>query len=173
MEKLSDKLTDAGLPHLMADETLILAWVYKLILHDSPKVLALAALITLLFLLIELRSFKKTALVATPLIIGLGIFFALMRLFSLELNMFNIIVLPSMIGIGIDNAIHIYHRYKLAGPGQLDFVLRSTGVAAFLATSTTMIGFGSSLVSHMPGLSAMFVSATLFFPALLKLSERQ
>ncbi len=184
LEKLSAQLTAAGLPHLMADETLILAWVYKLILHDSPKVLAIAALITLLFLLIDLRSFKKAALVATPLILGLGIFFALMRLFSLELNMFNIIVLPSMIGIGIDNAIHIYHRYKLAGPGQLDFVLRSTGVAAFLATSTTIIGFGSSIVSHMPGLrslgilaiiglSAMFLSAVVFFPALLKLLERK
>jgi len=99
-------------------------------------------------------------------------------------NTFNLIVLPSLIGIGVDNAVHIWHRYREEGPGSLELVLRRTGAAAALASVTTAVGFGSSLLSHHVGLRTMgwlailgiactFVSATLFFPALLSLLERR
>jgi predicted RND superfamily exporter protein len=102
---------------------------------------------------------------------------------GIEINMFNLIVIPSVIGIGIDNALHIYHRYLERGPGSLRFVLRHTGAAALLASLTTGVGFGSSLVSHhlglrclgtlaIIGISFTLISATVFFPALLALLER-
>lgn len=184
LENLGQQLTASGIPHLMADETLILAWVYQLILQDTPKVLALAAAVTLLFLLLDFRSAKKTLLVSLPLVVGMGMVFGLMRLCGLSLNMFNIIVLPSIIGIGIDNSIHIYHRYECLGKGTLDKVIRSVGIASFLASITTIIGFGSSLISHMPGLASLgslaiiglgatFISAVVFFPALLLVLEHK
>jgi predicted RND superfamily exporter protein len=180
---LSARLDEAGIPHQVADETLIIAWVYRIIRADGPRLLALACLVVVAFLLVDFRSLRATALVAFPLAIGMLAFVGLLRVTGMEINMFNLIVLPSLIGIGIDNAVHIFHRYREEGTGSLALVVRRTGMAAFLASVTTAVGFGSSLVSHHQGLRTMgwlailgiactFVAATLFFPAFLSLRER-
>jgi len=96
--------------------------------------------------------------------------------------MFNMVVIPSVIGIGIDNAVHIFHRYKHEGRGSIRLVIRTTGRAAFLASFTTAVGFGSSMISHNLGLRSMgflavigiiatFLSATVFFPGMITLLE--
>jgi predicted RND superfamily exporter protein len=110
-------------------------------------------------------------------------FVGIAHLLSMEINMFNMIVLPSIIGIGIDNAVHIFHRYKEEGKGSIMFVVKNTGAAALLASLTTAVGFGSSLISHNVGLKTMgslaivgigstFAAAVIFFPALLTILER-
>jgi predicted RND superfamily exporter protein len=98
--------------------------------------------------------------------------------------MFNMVVIPSIIGIGIDNAVHIYHRYRREGPGSVLAVVRKTGAAVSLASITTAVGFGSSLISHHAGLRSLgllavigigstLLSAVVFFPALLVLLEKK
>ena len=182
LDLLSARLDAAGRPHQLADETLIIAWVYRIIQADGPRLLLLASMVVICFLLVDFRSLRVTALVAFPLGVGMLVFVGLLRATGMEINMFNLIVLPSLIGIGIDNAVHIFHRYREEGTGSLALVVRRTGVAAFLASVTTAVGFGSSLVSHHVGLRTMgwvailgigctFVTATLFFPAFLSLRE--
>lgn len=181
---LSEKITAAGISHSMADETLIVAWIYRLIQKDGLPLLIVAAAVVLFFLAVDLRSFRHLLLVAFPLAIGMGTMLFVAVLSGLELNMFNLIVIPSVIGIGIDNAVHIFHRYKTEGEGSVLLVLRTTGTAALLASVTTGIGFGSSLISHhlglkslgtlaVIGISATFVASTVFFPCLLSLLERR
>ncbi len=183
LQVLSARLDAAGVPHQMADETLIIAWIYRIIRADGPRLLLLAVGVVLCFLLLDFRSLRTTALVAFPLGVGMLAFAGLLHATGMEINMFNLIVLPSLIGIGIDNAVHIFHRYREEGPGSLALVVRRTGVAALLASLTTAAGFGSSLASHHVGLRTMgmlailgiactFVAATLFFPAFLSLRER-
>jgi predicted RND superfamily exporter protein len=179
---LSASLEREGIEHQLADETLIIAWVYRIIRSDGPRLMLLASFVVLCVLLLDFRSLRVAALVAFPLGVGMLSFVGLLGALGFELNMFNLIVLPSLIGIGIDNAVHIFHRYREEGPGSLAKVVRSTGVAALLASLTTAAGFGSSLVSHHVGLRSMgwlailgigstFVAATLFFPAFLSLRE--
>ncbi len=181
---LSKKMDAAEIVHSMADETLILAWIYRLILADGPPLLAVAAAVVLIFLMLDFRSLKRTALVAFPLSIGMLSFIGTMYALGMELNMFNIIVVPSIIGIGIDNVVHIYHRYRDRGLGSIIFVLRTTGTAALLASLTTGIGFGSSVISHHLGLKSLgilavlgiastFIAAAFFFPCLLTLLEKR
>lgn len=180
---LSGRVAAAGIPHQMADETLIIAWVYRIIKADGPRLLLLATLVVVCFLLLDFRSLRVTALVVFPLVVGMLAFVGLLHATGMEINMFNLIVLPSLIGIGIDNAVHIFHRYREEGAGSLALVVRQTGLAALLASLTTAVGFGASLVSHHVGLRSMgwlailgiactFVAATLFFPAFLALRER-
>jgi predicted RND superfamily exporter protein len=184
LKELSGKIKDAGITHSMADETLIIAWIYRIIRSDGPPLLIMAAIAVLIFLALDFRSFKKTVLVAFPLFVGMLVFVASIYALGMDLNMFNLIVLPSIIGIGIDNAVHIYHRYQKHGPGSLVFVVRTTGMATLLASLTTCIGFGSSLISHhlglkslgtlaILGLSSTFVAAVVFFPCFLSLIERR
>ena len=183
LNRLVSQLEREGLEVQAADETLIIAWVYRLVVGDGPRLLGVAALVVFFFLLIDFRSLRHALLVATPLVIGMLGFAASLHLLGRELNMFNVIVLPSVVGIGIDNAVHIYHRYQDEGPGSLLLVVRRTGVAALLASLTTAVGFGSSLVSHHLGLQSLgmlailgicatFLSAVVFFPCLLSLLER-
>ncbi len=50
-------------------------------------------------------------------------------------------VLPLIIGIGIDYGIHVVHRFTV--DNSIEEVLRHTGKAVFLSALATMIGFGS------------------------------
>ncbi len=184
INSLSAKIDSENIPHSKADETLIIAWVYRLIKEDSLPLLTIAAIVVIILLALDFRRVRDTLLVAFPLLLGMGVLFCVLYVWRLELNMFNIIIVPSLIGIGIDNAVHIYHRYKEEGPGSLSTVVRTTGMAALLASLTTGVGFGSSLISHHVGLkslgalavigiSATFLANTIFFPCLLSLLERR
>jgi predicted RND superfamily exporter protein len=184
LDILSKKINDEKIAHSKADETLIIAWVYRLIEKDSLPLLTVAAIVVLILLALDFRNFRDTLLVAFPLLVGMGVLVCVLYLGRFELNMFNIIVVPSLIGIGIDNAVHIYHRYKEEGPGSLATVIRTTGMAALLASLTTGVGFGSSLISHHIGLKSLgalavigicatFLANTIFFPCLLSLLEKR
>jgi len=179
---ISKKLSQKGVSHSKADEILTLAWIYRMIKKDGLWLLGMAAIVVLIILALHLRSFKETLLIAFPLVTGMGLFAFVLYVTEVELNMFNLIVLPSIIGIGVDNTIHIFHRYKSEGCGSVTTVLRTTGMAALMASLTTAVGFGSALMSHHVGLQSMgtlaiigisctFVASTLFFACLLSLLE--
>ena len=60
-------------------------------------------------------------------------------------------------GIGIDNGIYVVHRFWTArdlaeNPLPLD---RSTGQAITLASLTTMVGFGSLMISSHRGINSL------------------
>ncbi len=182
LKLLSSRLAEQGIVHEMADETLVAAWIYRLIVADSGPLLAVAAIVLLFFLAIDFRGVKDTLLVAFPLTVGMMIFVAAMDLLGVGLNMFNIVVVPSVIGIGVDNAVHIFHRYRAEGAGSIRLVVRYTGAAALLASLTTGVGFGSSIVSHNQGLKSLgslavigivatFAAAVVFFPCFLSIIE--
>jgi predicted RND superfamily exporter protein len=183
LNTLAQHLEKAGIAYRLADETLMVAWIYQLIKDDGIPLLAVAGAVVLLFLVIDFRNPRRTALVMLPLAAGMLAFAGMIRALGMELNMFNMVVLPSVIGIGIDNAVHIYHRYEAEGPGSMPLVIRNTGAAALLASLTTGVGFGSAMISHHVGLGTLgllavvgigvtFVADVLFFPCVLSLIER-
>ncbi|MQY55982.1 MAG: MMPL family transporter [Dehalococcoidia bacterium] len=100
--------------------------------------------------------------------------------FGANLNVSSISMIPLVIGIGIDDGIHIVHRYLEEGKGSLPQVIQLTGKAIFLTTATTCLAFSSFLFSSHPsmrslslipiiGLSLCFFGAIVFLPALLRI----
>lgn len=100
--------------------------------------------------------------------------------FGANLNAFSIGMMPLIIGIGIDDGIHIIHRYLEEGKGSLPRVTQLTGKAIFLTTATTCLAFSSLLFSGHPslkfvslipiiGISLCFFGAIIFMPALLRI----
>jgi len=92
------------------------------------------------------------------------------------------IIIPTIIGIGIDNGVHIYHRYKQEGPGSLRKVLRHTGSAIGISSLTTMVGFSGLIFAFHPGLNAIgelaligisltLLAALVILPAVFQLQE--
>lgn len=104
-------------------------------------------------LLIDFRSVTASLLVLLPLGLGLVQMFGLMAWLDIPLNPANMIVLPLIVGIGMDYGVHIVHDYRQQ-TGR--FVLRgSIAVAILLAALTTIVGFGSLMVANHRGLESL------------------
>lgn len=91
-----------------------------------------------------------------------------MAVFDIELNFMNAAVLPIIVGVSVDNAIHIYHRFLESGPASIPMVLRQTGSAALLSSSANLAGFAALFVARNGGLrsvaslSVLGIIATVF-----------
>ena len=115
----------------------------------------------ILVTLFSLRRIGDTILAILPL--GLGIIWTagLMWFFRLQFNLANLVAVPLIIGIGVENGIHIVHRYREEGVGGPALVAGSTGQAVALFSLTTMIGFGSLMVARYYGIFSMGLLLTI------------
>ena len=166
----------ASSPHIIFAEML------ELMLDDAVIAVIVTLLVVSIVLVIDLGSVLSAALVLTPLLTGLAWVTGLMYVLDFRINIYNMVAFPTVIGMGIDNAVHIFHRYREAGPGSLRLVLRTTGVALMATTLTTMVGFAGLVPAHHPalywigtvsllGLGCAFITAVTLLPALLQLLE--
>ncbi|MFH1760892.1 MAG: MMPL family transporter, partial [bacterium] len=172
--KVSDKTT--GMPAIF------------MILIDFMKNKGMLALIIgvcaiILFLLLDFQSFKYTLLAALPLFVGASWMVGLQALFGLKFNMMNFLALPLIVGIGIDDGVHILHRYDIEGRDSMPLVMKTTGRAILLTSLTTMIAFGSwALASHKGtasmgqtlflGVGTCFLSSALLLPSIITIMEK-
>ena len=138
--------------------------------------------LVLLLLLVDLRSFSKALLVFAPLLVGLCLTGGMMAVLGIRIGLYNMLVLPTLMGIGIDASVHLYHAYREHGPGSLRHALTTTGVAVVIAAATTGVGFvGMMIVSHkglqsigvlaVIGILACLLGALITLPLILSLFE--
>jgi predicted RND superfamily exporter protein len=103
-----------------------------------------------------------------------------MGLCGLPLNPANIIALPLILGVGIDNGVHVLHDYLLRRREGQSTISRAIGRGVLVKALTTMIGFGTLMVSSHRGLFGLgfvltlgvgccMVTALVFLPAVLHL----
>jgi predicted RND superfamily exporter protein len=79
----------------------------------------------------------------------------------LQFNLGNLVAVPLIIGIGVENGIHLVHRYREAGERGPMLVAGSTGRSVALFSLTTIIGFGSLMVAKYYGIFSMGLLLTL------------
>ena len=141
-----------------------------LILLQNGLGLSIMSLATVVF------SFRRLSNLYLPLLIVIltAIWtFGLLGLWGVPLNFLTIAILPLLLGVGIDDAIHVLHRYDgerragSSGEAAIDTAVTRTGGALLLTTLTTVVGFCSLLVSRSPmiqqfGLLASFAMLTSF-----------
>jgi hypothetical protein len=162
-----------------ASEAVIVNDLLRVMKEDSALAIPLALLAAYLVLALDFRSLRTALVPLIPLGMGFAWMFAIMWLTGMKLNLYNMVMLPSMVGIGIDSGVHVYHRF-LEG-GDIPFLegMRCTNGALVVSALTTMIGFGSmSLSAHaglaslgtlaLLGLGCTLVTATTVFPLLLQ-----
>ncbi|WPB82052.1 MMPL family transporter [Archangium violaceum] len=184
MDELREVAKARGLVVQVLDPNLIAYRIFELVRVDGPWLLLAAALAVFAMMALSLRSVRRAALVAGPLYLGLACLPAAMHLYGLKLNFINAVVLPNLLAIAVDNAVHLYHRYREEGPGSLSHVVRTTGVAAVVATLSNAAGYGALLTARHPGLRSIgeiallgvvcaSLGTTVLFPAVLALLERR
>lgn len=182
LTRIRTDLRARGIPASILGENRIGARVLREMRSEAPVILTAAGIAVLLILIMDTRSPKKVVLISGALAVGLAWMLGVMYVVNLEINVFNMAVLATIIGLGLDNAVHIQHRYAEEGRGSLPKVVATTGGASFLASATTAIGFGAAVTAHHNGVQTLgwlaligftctFVSSTVFFPAVLRVLE--
>ncbi len=144
---------------------------------------AISALLILVLLWESFRRHRKkhfALLALLPLILGYLWMLAGMKFLGLEFNFANILISPLLIGLGIDNGVHLLHRYL--EDRKIEEATASIAPAILVTSATTMLVFGSLLLARTPGLQILGESALLglgftalfsltFLPALVALRD--
>jgi len=135
-----------------------------------------------IFIIVFIGFRKKTPVYALlallPVAFGIIGLLGISGPLGIGLNMTSIMMIPLVIGIGIDNGIHILHRYKEEGRGSISRVVQNTGKAIFLTTATTCLAFSSFLIAEHPGMRSLgqvpilglilcLIAAIIFLPAFI------
>ncbi len=142
----------------------------------------LALCVISLLLLIVLRSPLDTLLVLLPLSLAALLTVAVGVVAGLPFNFANVIVLPLLLGLGVDSGIHYVMRAREEKAGAVG-ATNSTPRAIFLSALTTVASFGALSISQHPGTASMGLLLTIaivitlvcvlaFLPALLALAGR-
>jgi len=174
LETVSPKIT--GTPPIFLH-------LIRLIGRDGLLATILTIIIVILLLWIDFRSLSFALLGVIPLITGGIWMLGLMKTFGLMLNVVNVMAIPMIVGIGIDDGVHILHRYRFEGLRKTPVVLKSTGKAVLLTSLTTMVGFGSLMTASyrgwvgfgallVTGVGACFVTTILFIPSIIGLLNK-
>lgn len=114
-----------------------------------------------LFLLLVLRDARETAVMLMPL--ALAILYALGATVALGIpfNFANIIVVPLILGIGVDYSIHLVRRYRTGGEPSAELLETGTARGVFFSALTTATSFVSLAFSSHDGMAGMGVMLTI------------
>jgi hopanoid biosynthesis associated RND transporter like protein HpnN len=109
-----------------------------------------AFIVITLFLLILWRRIDDTALVLIPLLLASALTVAAAVLLDIPFNFADVIVLPLLLGIGVDSGIHLVHRVRVAAEDEVNLLATSTARAVAYSALTTIASFGSlGLATHL------------------------
>jgi hopanoid biosynthesis associated RND transporter like protein HpnN len=137
-----------------------------------------ALLAITLYLLIELKSISDTLLVLLPLLLSLLMTAAASVIFDIPFNFANVIVVPLLLGTGIEG-IYFIQRFRTDPPSSGNMLETSTARALFFSTLTTILSFSALSFSPHQGMASMgkllticvcslMITTLILLPALLK-----
>ncbi len=120
-------------------------------------VYAMVLITTFLFLL--WRRTGPVLLVLYPLLLANALTVGLMSVFDIAFNFVNVVVVPLLLGIGVDSGIHLVHRAEtLERDGRAEELLSSTTArAVFYSALTTTVSFGTLALSSHRGVASLGV----------------
>jgi uncharacterized protein len=148
------------------------------------EALGLACLAIGLLLLLIWRRIGDTVLVMVPLVLSGLLLVGLMGALDVPFNFANVIVLPLLLGMGVDSGIHLVQLSRGVGAAPAALLDSTTARAVLWSALTTMMSFGNLALSHhrgiasmglllLYGLTLMLAGNLVLLPALLVLRERR
>ncbi|MFZ1083337.1 MAG: MMPL family transporter [Terracidiphilus sp.] len=131
------------------------------VLRDSRRALIWTAAAIFLIVYLTFRNLKITLLVLMPILFAIVVTFGLLRLVGHPFSFMAVTAIPLIIGIGIDNGIHLVRRYQEKTPNRILDVAKASGAALIQSNLTTIIGFGALLASSFTPLAEMGLVTSL------------
>jgi predicted RND superfamily exporter protein len=172
-------LREAHIDAPMLSENWVAGEIFERIARDARFLFIGTFASVFLILLIDFRRLGAALAVLGSVALGVVSIAGAMWATGLTLNFMNATILPVCVAISLDNAIHVYHRWREGGPGSIPIVLRQTTVANALSSATNLFGFGALVVTHHEGLRSVaylaacgvgltYLSTTVWFPLMLQ-----
>jgi len=122
----------------------VIEWgVGAIVVSSFGQALLFAAVSICAVLLIALRRVRSVLLILLPLLLTGVMTLAVGVLAGYPLNMANILVLPLIFGLGVDNGIHVVDRYL--GEGDVEHLMHSSTPRAVLLSALTTVGAFTAL----------------------------
>lgn len=154
--------------------------VQQRVLQDGRRALVWTALGVSLIVYLCFRNLRISLLVLLPITFAISVTFGLLRLTGHQFSFMAITAVPLIMGIGIDNGIHLIRRYLEGDRRDILGVAKASGAALIQSNLTTIVGFGALLASSIHPLAEMglvtsvgvilaLAGALLVIPALLTL----
>jgi predicted RND superfamily exporter protein len=158
-----------GRQYAAASTALIGASILQIMQREAWWLMFAPLLTAGVLMMVFFRSWKWGLLAFAPLAAGLLLLTGGMAMVGLKFNIYNIIVLPAVLGVGADNGVHLFHRVReLLGQAVsgdrtpagseatvVPWVLKTTGVYITASSFTTMLGFAGLMFTGHPGLQSM------------------
>ena len=127
---------------------------------------------------LDFRALRDVVLALLPPLAGGALMLGILAVLNIQFNPANLIVLPLVLGIGVDDGVHVMHDFRMQ---KHNYQTSPSTINAIVLTSlTSMVGFGSMMLAAHRGLyslglvlvvgvgSCLFVSLVTV-PALLTL----
>jgi len=127
----------------------------------------------------DFRNLAYTCVALAPLGMGVTLALGIMGMVGLPLNPANMIALPLILGVGVDNGVHVLHDFLAVKREGRRILSRAIGRGVLVKALTAMIGFGTLMISSQRGLAGLglcltlgmaccMLTALVFLPAVLK-----
>ncbi len=129
--------------------------------HESGRLMretfvrsaALAFVVIFLMVLIDFRKIRPALMAVMPLAVGTAWLLGFMGIFGIPFNMANFFAIPILIGIGVDNGVHLSHRMER--DGYVAAVGKSTGKGVVLTALANAVGFGAMMLAAHRGIASL------------------
>jgi hypothetical protein len=169
---------------VLGGQSFVIADIIASMERDGPlaSVVAVIGAILAVWLVVGVGRHGTVTLIAG----GAGILgmVALCALVGLKVNFLDLIALPITIGIGVDYSVNLAARERQSHQLGSRHILATTGAAVMLCSFTTIVGYGSLLLSDNAGIrsfglaailgeAACLAAALLLAPALLALLRQR
>jgi uncharacterized protein len=149
--------------------------LYTLVRRDAPLICLVALFLVCLATLLDLKSLAQALGAVSVLLAGMLWAVAAITLFRIKISIVNVVGIAILLGIGVDVVIHLLHRIREEGPGRIHKALETTGWAAALSATTTVMSFASLSLAGgrgirglgqlvLVGLTAITIAAFLLLP---------
>jgi len=164
--------------------SVIFADIVEAIETDGTRVTGVALIGLALMVIILVGRNRRALAVLAGTVGGSILMIAICALAGIKVNFLDFVALPITLGLGIDYAINVAHRHDTEDIPDPITTLRTSGSAVFVCSLTTMIGYGSLLVSEnlairgfgkasLIGEVTTVLTALVLVPALLALGARR
>ena len=152
-----------------------------IMLTQGLRMAVVAFLVVLTALRIVLKKWHLAIMAAVPLLLGGILTAGTMSLLGVRINFYNLVGIPILLGIGIDDGVHLINAYRRRGDPDPVVAVREVGAAVLLTSLTSMVGFGCLSFYQHPGMATLgvflfvgvgwcMVATLLLLPVLLQWS---
>jgi predicted RND superfamily exporter protein len=132
-----------------------------------PSIVAMVALFIAVVLYSDFRSVRLALLALTPVATAVAVTLAILNFSGFSFNTVTLVGVPLLLGLGVDDGIHIVHRMLEQPEKSIGSVVDSVGRSIAMTTVTTCASVVALLFTRHPGIESIAILMLVGLPLCL------